>query len=123
MIEHEGFLQTIIADPEDDATRLIYADWLEEQGDTDRAAFIDGKKILRRILAAPAVKAYCVDEVYPGAKVASDEDVLDFCRKTGSTMVDAVLQAMTARSGWCASISSPMRPTTRLLSAVSLSAP
>jgi choline dehydrogenase len=54
--------------------------------ETDRAAFIDGLKILRKILAAPALKAYCVDEVYPGADVTSDEDVLDFCRKTGSTV-------------------------------------
>src|SRR6201994_1206253 len=53
--------------------------------ETDRAAFIDGIKILRKILAAPALKAYCVDEVYPGADVTCDEDVLDFCRKTGST--------------------------------------
>jgi choline dehydrogenase len=54
--------------------------------ETDRAAFIDGLRILREILAAPALKAYCVEEVYPGAKVTSDEDVLDFCRKTGSTV-------------------------------------
>ena len=54
--------------------------------ETDRAAFIDGVRILRKILAAPALKAYCVEEVYPGAKVTGDEDVLDFCRKTGSTV-------------------------------------
>ena len=54
--------------------------------ETDRATFIDGIKILRKVLAAPALKAYCVEEVYPGADVTSDEDVLDFCRKTGSTV-------------------------------------
>ncbi|MBV9564168.1 MAG: GMC family oxidoreductase N-terminal domain-containing protein, partial [Bradyrhizobium sp.] len=54
--------------------------------ETDRAAFIDGIRILRKILAAPALKPYCVDEVYPGAKVTSDEDILDFCRKTGATV-------------------------------------
>jgi choline dehydrogenase len=54
--------------------------------ETDRTAFIDGIRILRKILAAPALKAYCVDEVYPGPGVTSDEDVLDFCRKTGSTV-------------------------------------
>ena len=41
---------------------------------------------MRDILAAPALKAYTVDEVYPGAKVVSDEDILDFCRQTGSTV-------------------------------------
>jgi choline dehydrogenase len=54
--------------------------------DTDRTAFIDGIRILRRILAAPALKPYCVDEVHPGPKVTSDDDVLEFCRQTGSTV-------------------------------------
>jgi len=54
--------------------------------ETDRAAFIDGLRILRKILAAPALKPFSHEEVYPGTKVASDEDLLDFCRKTGSTV-------------------------------------
>jgi uncharacterized protein (TIGR02996 family) len=37
---HEEFYQAIRAHPEEDAPRLIYADWLEEQGETDRAEFI-----------------------------------------------------------------------------------
>src|SRR5947209_4631855 len=43
MAEHPGFLQDILAHPEDDAPRLIYADWLDEHGGDggrDRAAFI-----------------------------------------------------------------------------------
>ncbi|HEY7425177.1 MAG TPA: TIGR02996 domain-containing protein [Gemmataceae bacterium] len=35
-----GFLEDIIAHPDDDAPRLIFADWLEEQGDSKRAEFI-----------------------------------------------------------------------------------
>jgi uncharacterized protein (TIGR02996 family) len=35
-----AFLEVIIADPDDDGPRLIFADWLEEQGDSDRAEFI-----------------------------------------------------------------------------------
>jgi choline dehydrogenase len=54
--------------------------------ETDRRAFIDGLRILRGILAQPALKPYSVDEVYPGAKVVSDEDLLEFSRKTGSTV-------------------------------------
>ena len=54
--------------------------------ETDRRAFIDGLNILRGILAAPALKPYSVEEVYPGSKVVSDEDLLEFCRKTGSTV-------------------------------------
>ncbi len=36
----EQLEQNILDNPNDDAPRLIYADWLEENGDTDRAEFI-----------------------------------------------------------------------------------
>ena len=35
-----AFLAAIQQRPDDDASRLIYADWLEERGDSDRAEFI-----------------------------------------------------------------------------------
>jgi choline dehydrogenase len=54
--------------------------------ETDRRAFIDGMRILRGILAKPALRQYVTEEVYPGAKVASDDDILAFCRQTGSTV-------------------------------------
>jgi len=54
--------------------------------ETDRAAFVDGIRILRKVLAAPALKPYSVEEVYPGVKTTSDEDLLDYCRNTGSTV-------------------------------------
>jgi uncharacterized protein (TIGR02996 family) len=37
---HPGFLQAICEEPDDDAHRLIYADWLDDHGDADRAEFI-----------------------------------------------------------------------------------
>lgn len=43
MTHSDAFLQDILAHPDDDAPRLIYADWLEEQGDAGsvaRAEFI-----------------------------------------------------------------------------------
>jgi uncharacterized protein (TIGR02996 family) len=36
----EAFLRAIVAQPEDDGVRLVYADWLEEHGDAEQAAFI-----------------------------------------------------------------------------------
>ena len=39
MTHDEAFLQAIIDNPDDDAPRLIYADWLEERGDP-RGEFI-----------------------------------------------------------------------------------
>src|SRR5262245_56631511 len=41
--EQQALLRTILENPDDDAPRLVYADWLEERGDADntsRAQFI-----------------------------------------------------------------------------------
>jgi uncharacterized protein (TIGR02996 family) len=38
--QDEAFRRDILANPDDDAVRLIYADWLDEQCDRDRADFI-----------------------------------------------------------------------------------
>jgi uncharacterized protein (TIGR02996 family) len=40
MITGDSLLAAIIDSPADDAPRLVYADWLEENGDPDRAEFI-----------------------------------------------------------------------------------
>jgi uncharacterized protein (TIGR02996 family) len=40
MTPHEAFLQTIAADPDDDAPRLVYADWLEEHAESAFAGLI-----------------------------------------------------------------------------------
>jgi len=80
--ESRGSLKIRSADPT--APPEIRINYLATE--TDRAAFIDGIRILRRILAAPALKPYCVNEVYPGPDKTSDEELLDFCRKTGGTV-------------------------------------
>jgi uncharacterized protein (TIGR02996 family) len=38
--EERAFLEAIIGAPDDDVPRLIFADWLDEQGETTRAEFI-----------------------------------------------------------------------------------
>jgi uncharacterized protein (TIGR02996 family) len=40
MTEHDAFLQAIIESPDDDTLRLVFADWLEEHGDAERAELI-----------------------------------------------------------------------------------
>jgi uncharacterized protein (TIGR02996 family) len=40
MTDEDAFLEAIRAAPDEDAPRLIYADWLDENGDSDRAEFI-----------------------------------------------------------------------------------
>ena len=40
MTDGHGLLQAIIDTPDDEGLRLVYADWLEEQGETDQAELI-----------------------------------------------------------------------------------
>ena len=40
MTDRDALLAAVIARPEDDLPRLVFADWLEEHGESDRAAFI-----------------------------------------------------------------------------------
>jgi choline dehydrogenase len=54
--------------------------------EVDRTANVEGLKLLRKILQAPALKSYAVEEVEPGLKCATDEELLNFCRQRGSTV-------------------------------------
>jgi choline dehydrogenase len=54
--------------------------------EVDRTANVEGLKILRKILQAPALSPYVTEEVEPGAKVCTDEGLLNFCRQRGSTV-------------------------------------
>ena len=40
MTAENSFLRAVIESPDDDAPRLIYADWLDDHGDPERADFI-----------------------------------------------------------------------------------
>ena len=80
--ESRGSLRIKSADPA--APPEIRINYLATE--TDRTAFVEGIKILRRILAAPALKPFVVGEVEPGPKVTSDEEILNFCRQRGSTV-------------------------------------
>src|SRR5438874_337468 len=44
-----ALLRAIRESPDDDAPRLVYADWLEEHGDPDRAAFVRARVRLARL--------------------------------------------------------------------------
>ena len=80
--ESRGSLRIRSADPA--APPEIRINYLATE--VDRTTNVEGLKILRRILRAPALKPYVVDEVDPGAKVSTDEDLLNYCRQRGSTI-------------------------------------
>jgi uncharacterized protein (TIGR02996 family) len=55
--ERQRFIRAIEAEPDDDAVRLVYADWLEENGDADRARFIRLQCEHHRLKDAPRGEA------------------------------------------------------------------
>jgi len=59
MTERDAFLQAIRDSPDDDTPRLVFADWLTENGDADRAEFIRVQcELARRWPLAPPGTAY-----------------------------------------------------------------
>ena len=61
----------------------IKPNFLSEE--VDRAALIEGLRIARRVVEAPALARYADHELYPGDDVQADDQILDFNRRTGST--------------------------------------
>src|SRR5262245_66618195 len=49
MNQARAFLEAIQEEPEDDTPRLVFADWLEANGESDRAAFIRAQLRLARL--------------------------------------------------------------------------
>ena len=80
--ESRGSLRIRSADPS--APPEIRINYLATE--VDRTANVEGLKILRKILHAPALSSYVVEEVEPGAKVSTDEALLNYCRARGSTI-------------------------------------
>jgi choline dehydrogenase len=80
--ESRGSLRIRSADPA--APPEIRINYLATE--LDRATNVEGLKILRKILRAPALQPYVVDEVDPGAKVSTDDELLNYCRQRGSTI-------------------------------------
>jgi choline dehydrogenase len=80
--ESRGSLRIKSADPA--AAPEIRINYLATE--TDRNANVEGLKILRRILQAPALRAFTVEEVDPGPKISTDEELLNFARQRGSTV-------------------------------------
>jgi choline dehydrogenase len=54
--------------------------------ENDRRVMVDGLKVVRRICNAPPLSGYVVGEEFPGAKVKTDEELLDFVRRAGETV-------------------------------------
>ncbi|MFK1434788.1 GMC family oxidoreductase [Pseudomonas aeruginosa] len=62
---------------------IIQPNYLEHP--VDQEVMVAGMKIIRKLLHSPILEKYLVEETIPGAKVQTDEQMLDFCRLNGST--------------------------------------
>ena len=80
--ESTGSIHIQSAEPT--APPAIKPNFLSE--DVDRAALIEGMRIGRRVGAAPSLARYADHELYPGDGVQTDDELLDFCRRTGGTV-------------------------------------
>ncbi len=67
---------------------LIKPNYLAEQ--TDREAMVAGIRILRKIATSPAFDPYRELEHRPGDEVQSDDEILDYAKKTAATMYHPV---------------------------------
>lgn len=56
----------------------------------DRDVMIAGMKLTRKIMNQSAIAPYVAEEINPGAKVQSDEDLLGFAREKGTTVFHPV---------------------------------
>ncbi|MSO75063.1 MAG: choline dehydrogenase [Alphaproteobacteria bacterium] len=56
----------------------------------DRRTLVAGLRIARAITAAPALRKFVVEEDVPGATCASDDELLDYARRTGATLYHPV---------------------------------
>jgi len=62
--------------------------------EADRRAIIGGLRMARRIFAAPALQRFVREESLPGLQVQSDDELLDYARRNGSTCYHASCTCM-----------------------------
>src|SRR5467141_776133 len=62
--------------------------------ESDRRAIIGGLRFARRMFAAPALKQFVREETLPGSQVQTDDELLDYARRNGSTCYHASCTCM-----------------------------
>jgi choline dehydrogenase len=70
-----------LSSPDPFAGPAVLFDYLRTEYDI-RAA-LAGLRLVRKIAAQPALQPYVVNEIYPGPEIESDDDLLDYVRRTG----------------------------------------
>lgn len=92
---NDSFLEDIITNPEDNAPRLIYADWLEDHGDPDRAEFIRGQIALEGSLPSTAAR---------DTLIARGNELLEHHGKKWANSIHGMVKDYTFRRGFIAEV-------------------
>ncbi len=80
-----GYVRTISPDPA--APPEIFANFLSNAADC--RTMVSGTKLVRNIMAQPAISSLVVCEEMPGRAAASDEALLNYARSTGGSLYHA----------------------------------
>ncbi len=83
-----GTIRLRSANPADKAT--IFANYLSDAGGYDLRMLLEGVKLSREILAAPAFSAYRGAEIFPGPDVRAEHDLVAFIRGKAETIYHPV---------------------------------
>ncbi len=84
--ESSGYVRIKSADPRQ--APAIHPNYLAARKDRD--TMVAGVRALRRIVQAPAMAQHIAEEVEPGPACASDDELLDYIRRRGSTVYHPV---------------------------------
>ena len=76
-----GYVHATSRDPYVDP--IIQPNYLDHP--TDQQVLVAGMQIVRRLLHSPDLSMYLREETVPGPSVTTDDDMLDFVKKNGST--------------------------------------
>jgi choline dehydrogenase len=80
--ESRGWVRAVVPDPA--APPEIQPNYLADP--LDQTTLVAGMRMARKILAAPPLVRFVVEETFPGAEARTDQDLLDHARRTGSTI-------------------------------------
>ena len=74
----QAFLRAIAEHPDDDSSRLVYADWLEENGDPEKAGYVRVKVAYERL--DNITHTWLTNTGVPVAAIDGQEDALSIPR-------------------------------------------
>lgn len=80
--ESTGYVRARSLDPREHP--VIQPNYLSAE--IDRTTIVSGIKLARRLLETDPLKPYFVRRESPGTEIASDDEILDFARRKGSTV-------------------------------------